>query len=347
MAKHKKALIISGGAPNATLMSGALVAFAERGVEFDVISSSGAGGLIGLLYAAPKGGDPIAALKNTVNMGVSDSIYALLPVNYKVFNKPGLLADAWRNMLASNPLAQKLVNEQGDNAMQRLFADWMQLCWATLTPSSVTPKSLGLCAHVPFVEQIIDFARLPQIGSQFYLNAYNLNRKEMVSWNKQTITAEHFRAALSFPLIYPPYLLDGEYYIEGATIDCLNFKSLLEEEHGLHREIDTLVVFDILGAERLLRKPRDLYDAWVMSIITPLVEIAKDDLKLFEHLHNIGPDGKPKRKLLKVPLVQDVPSDDLDEVFDWSHSNLSRLYDIGYQAGLRFCEQHAVELELH
>lgn len=52
MADTQTALIIGGGAPNATLMSGALSAFHEAGVEFDVVSTAGAGALIGLLYLA-------------------------------------------------------------------------------------------------------------------------------------------------------------------------------------------------------------------------------------------------------------------------------------------------------
>lgn len=348
----KKALVISGGAPNATLMSGALVAFEKQGVKFDVITTSGAGSLIGLLYVAPKGGSAIAALENTVNMGVSDSIYSQFPINYKVFNKPGVLADAYRNMLAHNPLAQRIVNEQGDNAFQRLMADMMQLMWASFCPSDLSQQSLGMCAHVPFVDQIVDFERLRQIDPHFYINAYNITRHYMASWGKDEITPDHFRAALSFPLIYPPYPLansrtgEEELYIEGASIDCLNFKSLVEEDHGLHPELETLVVFDIMGADRLLRKPRDLYDAWVMSMITPLVEIAKDDLKLFELVHNKNPDGSDKRKLLKVPLISSVPGEFVPEMFDWSHSNLSRLYRIGFNAGLAFCRRHAVELEI-
>ena len=37
-------------APNSSLIAGALVAFAEREMEFDVMSTSGAGALMGLLY---------------------------------------------------------------------------------------------------------------------------------------------------------------------------------------------------------------------------------------------------------------------------------------------------------
>jgi predicted acylesterase/phospholipase RssA len=95
------ALVLGGGAPNLTLMAGAVAALDDAGVEFDVVSTSGAGMLIGLLYAAPtrRGGDikrdRAAALKNTVNMGVHDAIYRFFPVNFKVFHKPGTLAQAY------------------------------------------------------------------------------------------------------------------------------------------------------------------------------------------------------------------------------------------------------------
>ena len=86
--KKTIALVLGGGAPNLTLMAGAVAALDDAGVEFDVVSTSGAGMLIGLLYAAPKGGrgdikrDRAAALKNTVNMGVHDAIYRFFPVNF-------------------------------------------------------------------------------------------------------------------------------------------------------------------------------------------------------------------------------------------------------------------------
>ena len=95
------ALVLGGGAPNLTLMAGAVAALDDAGVEFDIVSTSGAGMLIGLLYAAPKGSsgdikrDRAAALKNTVNMGVHDAIYRFFPVNFKVFHKPGTLAQAY------------------------------------------------------------------------------------------------------------------------------------------------------------------------------------------------------------------------------------------------------------
>jgi len=56
--------------------------------------------------------------------------------------------------------------------------------------------------------------------------------------------------------VYPPYELNGDYYIEGAAIDILNFRRLYDD----HPYIDTTVVFDVLGSEHLLQPPRNLYD---------------------------------------------------------------------------------------
>jgi len=363
----RKALLIGGGAPNATLMAGALVAMSERGVDFDVVSTSGAGALLGLLYRAPLGGDPRKALEATVKLGISDRIYDWLPVNYKVFSKPGPAADAFRQMLSMNPFARQILAQDGKTAAQRLFGDWLQLVWATLTPSDTGPHSLGLCAHVPFAEEVIDFTALPALNSEFYINAFNVTRGKMTIWGKHEVTPEHFRAALSFPLIYPPYTIGGEDYIEGAAIDTINFRALLaerpkgkangdgraaktflwsgnERQHGLHDDLDTLVVFDILGSNKLIRTPRNLYDAWVHSIITPLVEIARDDIRLFDLEHNRNPDGTKKRRLLKVPLLGSLPESAWPDLMDWSESNLERLYAAGYKTGKAFCDEHRVAL---
>ena len=43
------------------------------------------------------------------------------------------------------------------------------------------------------------------------------------------------------------------------------------------------MIFDVLSAKRIIRKPVSLYDAWVQSIMIPLVEIAKDDIELFKY----------------------------------------------------------------
>ena len=129
--------------------------------------------------------------------------------------------------------------------------------------------------------------------------------------------------------------LNNKLYIEGAAMDALNYKGLLTT----HPEIETIVVFDILGSDYLIQPPRDLYDAWVKSIIVPLVECARDDTKIFELKHNIGEN---RRKLLKVPF--EIPEKHWPCVLDWSRSNLEKLFYIGYASGLDFCERHQEEI---
>ena len=321
--KKTIALVLGGGAPNLTLMAGAVAALDDAGVKFDVVSTSGAGMLIGLLYAAPKGGDRAAALKNTVNMGVHDAIYRFFPVNFKVFHKPGTLAqaytkywqiaadnrkaiegpagdfrDQWLKMLSASPLFAPWAeawkqflgkfsspdNKSGD--AQRFFDDWAALMLATFCPTDLSAASQGMCQPAPFVEQAVDFSKLKEFEGDFYMSAYCIESGKMEIFEKKDITIEQFQAALAFPLIYAPFKMNGMTYLEGAAKDTLNFKGLLEKRKRKgHPVIDTIVVLDVLGMKELIAEPRGLYDAWVKSIIVPLTAIAEDDIKLFEQLH--------------------------------------------------------------
>lgn len=328
----RTALIISGGAPNSTLVAGALEAFHELGLKFDVISTAGAGALLGLMFLAPKNGDPVRTLRSMQEMGIADYLYQVFPVNFKVFNKPGAMADGYRQMTA--PLQQMLAQWQPNDVFSQTLKDMTSLGIATACPSDMSKDALGLCAHAPFVEQLIDFAALQLPGTDIWINAYNLSQHEMANWPRQKIGVTQLQAALSFPFLYAPTEIDGDFYIEGAAIDCLNFKDLRKN----YPDLEEIVIFDLLGAEKLLRKPKDLYDAWVISIITPLVEIARDDVKLFEALHSDG------ITLHKVPLLESIPDADLPDVFDWSRSNLTRLYQVGYAAAKQYAEEKLTHL---
>ncbi|MYM72234.1 patatin-like phospholipase family protein [Duganella sp. FT134W] len=335
-ATKKTGLVLGGGAPNSPLIAGALAAFLDQEVEFDVISASGAGVLMGLLYTAPLEGTPREALKRWADAGVADSIYKMMPVNYKIFHKPGNQADAYRNVFAppaGNPLFAGMMG-----GSQAPWADWTQLLMSTMSPSNLSAKSLGLCAHAPFLEGAVDFSAIAGMKPAFYINAYNLNQHTMRIWGKHEIQAQHVRAALSFPFLYAPTEIDGEDYIEGAALETLNFDPFIEGR-GEHHDVDTLVVLDILGDERLLRKPRNLYDAWVGSMITPLVRVSQNQLRLFELEHT-----SPKRSLLKLELMAAVPDQHLPYTMDWSTSNMQLLFDVGYKAATRFCRQHSALL---
>ncbi|MGA7035241.1 MAG: patatin-like phospholipase family protein [Pseudolabrys sp.] len=361
--KKTIALVLGGGAPNLTLMAGAVAALDDAGVKFDVVSTSGAGMLIGLLYAAPKGRDRAAALQNTVNMGVHDAIYRFFPVNFKVFHKPGTLAqaytkfwqiaadnrkaiegpagdfrDQWLKMLSASPLFAPWAeawkqflgkfsspdNKSGD--AQRFFDDWAALMLATFCPTDLSAASQGMCQPAPFVEQAVDFSKLKEFEGDFYMSAYCIESGKMEIFEKKEITIEQFQAALAFPLIYAPFKMNGKTYLEGAAKDTLNFKGLLEKRKRKgHPVIDTIVVLDVLGMKELIAEPRGLYDAWVKSIIVPLTAIAEDDIKLFEQLHLENKANLKKYFRGKKPKVVKI-----DFQKQISHNNWPNVLDWSY-----------------
>lgn len=338
--RSRTALVLGGGAPNMALMAGALAGLHDRGASFDVVSCSGAGSLAGLLWLAPKGSTPAEALRSVTTMSVSDQIYQLFPVNYKVFQKPGSWADLWRRAMAANPMFALNVKDYEHSSPYAVAIDAMLLWAATMTPSGLHAGSWGLCEPTPFIEQIIDFPKIKDIKPHFYLNAYNATNEIIDNFTKDQITPDHFHAALAFPFIYGPYRLNGNLYYEGAVVDCLNFKDLVERHPGL----ETIVVFDVLGSDTLIRAPRNLYDSWVLSMIIPLVKTAEDNLDLFALKHN---DGWRRAEGAKTDLFKiefDIPEEYLVEVLDWSASNAERLFDIGYKSGLNFYDAHADQL---
>ena len=46
--------------------------------------------------------------------------------------------------------------------------DMAKLFLATLSPSDLSGKSLGMCAHLPFAEQVIDFDAIPSSSPSLY-----------------------------------------------------------------------------------------------------------------------------------------------------------------------------------
>jgi predicted patatin/cPLA2 family phospholipase len=207
-----------------------------------------------------------------------------------------------------------------------------------------------MCDHAPWIDEVVDFEKLKDFPGEFYMNAYNVTDRRMELFGKEEITPDHFRAALAFPLIYPPFRLNGKTYIEGSALDTLCFEGLLryrdaqlKAERGnrarhkrlaLQVPLRHVVIFDVLSSDQIIREPVSLYDAWVQSIMIPLVEIAHDDIKLFEYQYN----KEWNLELMRIKF--DIPDRHWPKVLDWSYSNLSTLYDIGYHAGQKFYEEH-------
>ena len=89
-----------------------------------------------------------------------------------------------------------------------------------------------------------------------------------------------------------------------------------------------------------MRKPRDLWDAYGLSLIAPIIELAQKDGARFRQFDH--------EDLFQGWYQQlDMPYDFetiRPRILDWSYSNLCDMWDLGYQAGRKFCSQHGRRL---
>jgi len=357
----KRALVLGGGAPNFTLMSGALLALHRAGITFDLVYMAGAGGVVGLVYLAPKGLTPDEALQNTMNYGISDQIYAVVPINYKLFNKGGPAAEAFRDWWTSLPQVQAAMHQFGMSNEQKLAADWLLFQGAMLCPNDVNYLTTGVCAHVPFISDVVDFDKL-KTAPNHALNAYCIEDHRIEEFWKPDLDIHHFRAALSFPYIYPPYRIGAKTYYEGAAIDSLNLIGAMQTAKA-KVSIDTVVVFDIVKPFTIHR-PRNLWDAYAQSIMVPLVANAEKEMAIFKHWVETGyvvkppPDPMPDElkgifsnqtnptppAIHAYTLNFDIPKSYQPYILEWSRSNLEILFGMGYDAGRRFLDKHGANL---
>jgi predicted acylesterase/phospholipase RssA len=156
-----------------TLMSGAMLGFMDKGIEFDAISTSGPGALVGLLAIAPNRKSPREALEDLPNLYTGDLFHKLLPLNLRL---------ATRNSPFSKPVQQlreilPWINvKPGESAvMKRLFNDWMYFALNAMTPGFEL-NTPGILDHSPLLHEMIDFDKLRQASPRFYVSAFNLNK---------------------------------------------------------------------------------------------------------------------------------------------------------------------------
>lgn len=360
MAEQKHtALVLSAGAPHSPLMAGFLSAIYEKGKAFKFIYTSGAGVLIGLLYAAPKDKTPDKALREIVELGIHDWIYRLCPINYKVFHKPGPFTRPMQRLAQHFKLGKlplEPIPEPG-TAMDKLYNEWIQTrlrarrfyndlvdFWAAaLTPTTLNYWSKGLCEPLPFLEELVDFGKLQGFDEHFCLNVFDVSAKDMKVFEKKEIKPAHVRAAFAHPFIYKPVRIDDKVYFEGADREPICFRNLLTPE--MRKRIDTIVLLDILGGlePTLLREPRDLPDAFAMSILLPVIGLAKQEVKYFKEVQNME-NGQEIYTFREIDFA--IPEDLKPHITEWSYSNLEQMWEIGHKRGLKFVNEDVVGQEL-
>jgi predicted acylesterase/phospholipase RssA len=371
----KAAAVLTAGAPTSPLMAGALAAIYQKNKTYDWIFSSGSGSLIGLSLVAPKGKSPPDALKGLIDLMVADPVYRTIPLDHKVFFKLGPWSELFRRLTPyyqiRNPKTQA----------GRIFNDRVSQFISAVAPTTLNYFSKGLCNPNPWIEDFVDFKKLRSFRGYFAVNAYNITKGGMESFDKRELTADHIRAAIACPFIYPPFKLKNSYYYEGADVDPINFPKLrdlagvrdlapppggngkavqqrlrrvrptadrvneFELLVNLKRERLFVVVFDVLGSfkpKALIRLPRNLLDAYAISLATPLSSIVREKIKTFNtEIDALDEDPAP----VELKIVRfNIPERYWPNLLDWTESNANRLWDIGYAEGQKLVREHGYQL---
>src|SRR5262245_14047462 len=118
-------VVMSGGAPQSPLMAGFLYEVLKAGKTFRNFHTSGAGALMALLFIAPKNGDACKALRNWAEAGVADEVYAALPVNFKLFRKPGPFTPLFHFLAERLKVPRPGIPAATDDPIKKLLAEWL------------------------------------------------------------------------------------------------------------------------------------------------------------------------------------------------------------------------------
>ena len=129
-------------------------------------------------------------------------------------------------------------------------------------------------------------------------------------------------------------------YFEGAARDPINFGNLLHDPRVGGDRIKTVVLVDILASldRHLLRPPRSLWDAYGLSIMAPVVAKAKKELTRFHN--SLWEGGDPRFEFLRLTFEKDISPELGAHLTEWSYSNLSSMFKIGYARGQQFWREH-------
>ena len=206
----------------------------------------------------------------------------------------------------------------------------------------------------------INFDEVRKREPFIYFNAWNLSRQELVLFANRVrqptfITKARHKVAgyrlmdlqslcacSALPFIEQTVTINGEHYCEGALIDTVNFRNLLEDN-----DLDEIWISRLIDADQVL-PPRNLYDSLANLCELFCATVGEDDVALFKY-HLLCDeeakkawqqikDDKVKQRWEKIKVVE-IPVDCTIN-FDWSHSNLKHGIRAGEDAAKRAYEEY-------
>lgn len=358
----KRAIALSGGGPVAGIEIGALKAFEEDGISFDIYSCACVGSWVGCLYnSLAEDSDRIKKIDKFFRdeIFIPDDIYESFPIDYKVF-RMDYLHDYYKlmeklfdyNTYKYLFLPQRIL-EYGWNLMNNPPKEMDDYFYRISEGIALNPLArfmaqlqykigksgvAGLISSNKFVDKFIDFEQLKKSDKIVYLNAYDLSEKRLklfINRNNHKfndIDADALMAGSSVLHYTENRTIDGEKYkyCEGAVIDCVNLDVLLDE----HQDLDEIWVVKIADYKEVI-PPANLIDSELISVMLPFDTISDDDIKLFAYrLKEYNQKKNTNIRLINIEMKYEKVN------YHWNHSNLDEGIKAGYEGALRSIKKY-------
>jgi predicted acylesterase/phospholipase RssA len=349
----RRAIALGGGGPAVGLGLGALKRLQEADLTFDVWSLSCIGAWLGCIYhAAPKGTGIESAEAFFRAVGRPDEINSNFPIPTPF--APDLIGSYFKAVAyLSNPASYQdlfLPNHLYESMLRlsKMVTDprrWdpSYFNMAMLNDVlAVHPLSRFLVSLI-YRSGVTGLARMyypnhPNSGMHFdvewanlflpdrpvlYFNAYNLtDQRPELFVNRENhhlykpMTMQSLMSCSALPYILEPIEIDGKIYCEGATVDTVNFRDLIDN----HPDLDEIWVVRIL-ARNQIHPPKTLLDAFNNLVMLFASTTSEDSIALFRlYLQERG----SRVRIVEVPVYGDI-------LYEWSYSNLEQSIQGGYQ----------------
>ena len=226
------------------------------------------GALIGLLSLVPRNGTPKQALEELPNMFVSDLLYSVLPINFKVFHKFGPFSKPMHDL--RNRIPKIGLDPKASSPVGRLLNDWVDLVFCAMTPSTFELKSKGVMSPNPEIDDLVDFAKLKNEKAKFYVNSFNLDNRVLEIFDNASTTVDAYHATEAMPVLFAPHRMPGgNLHTTGATHDPTGLQAIWLKHR---QDLETVVMLDPMS-RAIWRTPANIHDSFQLMLMNPIIAL--------------------------------------------------------------------------
>lgn len=357
-ARMKRAISLGGGGPAAGLHLGALKAFHDHDMTFDVWALSCIGVWVAAIYnsfeseTAPR--ETEAYFRE--HYFRDDVTYSRFPIappfipdlqgGFNALSKFMTDPSSYENLFAPDAIQKatehyiQFVSDPSywnPNAFNELMSDiaaanpltryMVSMMWLSNMNGLTGGSHKG-----PSLSTSFDFEQIYRPDKPFlYHNAWNLakdkiqlfaNRKQPPPHMK-SMTKQSMGACSALPFIIQTTEIDGDPYCEGALVRTVDFSDLLEA----HPELEEVWIVRIVDP-RQVRPQKNLYDAMNNLCMLFAGALGEANVQEFEDKVNQKRGKKNRVRIYPIEVSHDIN-------YDWTRSNLQNGIDQGYM----FAEQ--------